>query len=151
MAIGERTQQDLPACIRLLEVVHRLRRYPVTWPEDPQDWLCPQPTDVAWVAVEADDVVGHVCLTSPAHPGTDLALERLFVSPAHEERGVGRALLAQAVDWSRAQDRRLTLEVADNCERAIRVYTRLGWHAGPRTPVAWGGDEVMSVVRFDAP
>lgn len=49
------------------------------------------------------------------------------------------------------QDRRLTLEVADNCEGAIRLYTRLGWHAGARTPVAWGGDEATSVIRFDAP
>lgn len=151
MQIRGRTQQDLPACALLLEVVHRMRRYPVSWPEDPQDWLCPRPADVAWVAVEADDVVGHVCLTSTAPPRTATAVERLFVSTAHEGRGVGQALLAQAGAWADERGLRLTLEVADNCEGAIRLYTRLGWHAGARTPVAWGGEEVRSVIRFDAP
>src|SRR5262245_64615721 len=46
----------------------------------------------------ATEIIGHVCL-EPA--GADLAEMAIAVADAWHRRGVGRALLAAAIDWSR--------------------------------------------------
>jgi GNAT superfamily N-acetyltransferase len=48
----------------------------------------------------------------------------LFVEPAALGRGVGRALFAVAVEWTRAQSRRTLLIASD--PNAVGFYRRLG-------------------------
>jgi GNAT superfamily N-acetyltransferase len=82
---------------------------------------------VAWVAVREKAIVGHVCITAQAVSPRHLMLERLFVSPDAVGQGAGSALVTRAMSWARQQQQRLALEVADNCDNAIRLYTRRGW------------------------
>ena len=56
--------------------------------------------------------------------GEDVDLMHLFVEPAALGRGVGRALFAVAVEWTRAQGRRTLLIASD--PNAVGFYRRLG-------------------------
>ena len=61
------------------------------------------------------------------------SLWALFVTPEAAGRGIGRALLARAVDEARAAGiARLTLATAPG-SRAERLYRRTGWRAEGRT------------------
>ena len=48
----------------------------------------------------------------------------LFVEPSALGHGVGRALFATAIAWTRAQSRRTLLIASD--PNAVRIYRRLG-------------------------
>ena len=56
--------------------------------------------------------------------GEDVDLMHLFVEPAALGRGIGRALFARAVAWTRAQGRRTLLIASD--PNAVGFYRRLG-------------------------
>ena len=56
--------------------------------------------------------------------GEDVDLMHLFVEPAALGRGVGRALFAVAVEWTRAQGRRTLLIASD--PNSVGFYRRLG-------------------------
>ena len=75
-----------------------------------------------FVAVEQDDtplgVVGCAFL------GEDVDLMHLFVEPDALGRGIGRALFAIAIDWTRGQGRRKLLIASD--PNAVGFYRRLG-------------------------
>jgi len=61
---------------------------------------------------------------------TDGYLSRLAVHPAMAGRGLGRALLAEALAATRALGlERCVLEVADGNERAIALYQAAGFKA----------------------
>ena len=67
--------------------------------------------------------------TVPDQPGTAL-LHYLAVDPAGSGGGVGRALLADAIEHTKeAGFTRLLLEVRDLNSRAIELYTRQGFVA----------------------
>ena len=91
----------------------------------------------AFVAHDADVVVG-VVLAGPdpiqRHVGH---LARLYVTPDRWERGIGTVLYFAATDHLRAagfQD--ATLWVLEHNDRARRWYERLGWRStGERKPV----------------
>jgi GNAT superfamily N-acetyltransferase len=81
----------------------------------------------AWrVARQAGAVVGF------AHAVRDDAgckLDKLYVHPGHQRRGVGALLLAAIEDWARAQGaQRLRLQVNRGNARAIRAYAKYGFH-----------------------
>jgi GNAT superfamily N-acetyltransferase len=81
----------------------------------------------AWrVAKQAGEVVGF------AHAYPDDAgckLDKLYVHPGHQRRGVGALLLAAIEDWARAQGaQRLRLQVNRGNARAIRAYAKYGFH-----------------------
>jgi GNAT superfamily N-acetyltransferase len=89
-----------------------------------------------FVAVDAHDaplgVVDCVLLGDG-----DVDLLHLFVEPAALGRGLGRALFAIAVDWTRAQARRRLLIASD--PNAVGFYRRLGavdagWIASDAVP-----------------
>jgi RimJ/RimL family protein N-acetyltransferase len=82
------------------------------------------------VAVVDGTLVGYVSLTHPtplpenAHVS---AVEGFTVAPAWRGRGVGRALLAAAVDEARRRgSRKVSLRVLATNERARRVYAAAG-------------------------
>ena len=52
-----------------------------------------------WVA-EVDDVVVGVAVVQPGD-GDACVVQRLYVAPQHQRRGVGSALLRQCVAWAR--------------------------------------------------
>jgi PadR family transcriptional regulator PadR len=52
--IRSRTPADLDACVAVLRQVHDADAYPMNWPLDPVQWLCPPQLTGAWVAEEPD-------------------------------------------------------------------------------------------------
>ena len=79
----------------------------------------------AWVAV-ADGVVRGFAMAS--HLEESAELEAVVTAPGHGRRGIGSALLAQAIAWSQAVGAdRLLLEVRSSNEAALRLYARHGF------------------------
>ena len=55
-------------------------------------------------------------------------LDKLYVHPAHQRRGIGTALIRWVVDWARAQQAcRLWLQVNRGNTQAIRAYEKVGF------------------------
>lgn len=149
--IRERRACDLDTCVAMLAQVHVTQRYPIRWPDDPRIWLTPPEAAGAWVATLRDEVIGHVCVVRKDLVRSELTLERLFASPDAAGSGVGRALINHASDWAAGRRSRLTLDVADNCAKAINLYSRLGWRLTGQTPIDWGDDAADSLLHFEAP
>jgi len=82
---------------------------------------------VLLVAVCGDEIVGHVQLTDTPHPA-EIEVKTLAVRPASRRRGIGRALVAAAVEFA-VSDGRACVRVAtaaadiDN----LRFYQRVGF------------------------
>ena len=75
-----------------------------------------------FVAVDQDDT--SLGVVSCAFLGEDVDLMHLFVEPGALGRGIGRALFAIAIDWTRGQGRRKLLIASD--PNAVGFYRRLG-------------------------
>lgn len=96
----------------------------------------------AWRVVLADGApVGfaHACLDE-----TGCKLDKLYVHPAHQRRGLGRTLLDAVEAWARErQARRLWLQVNRGNEAAIRAYDRYGFAIVEARVFDIGGGFVM--------
>jgi GNAT superfamily N-acetyltransferase len=79
-----------------------------------------------WVA-EIDGEIVAFCYADKV----DASIWALFVSPGHEGRGFGQALLELAVDWLFALGHE-TIHLSTGADtRADRFYARQGWTRGP--------------------
>ena len=82
-----------------------------------------QPVGLAWVRIESSD---------PALAN----LYQMWVAPGFRGRGIGRALLAAAIEWSRLA-RAAAIELGVTCDtRAMRMYSAAGFEplAEPAPP-----------------
>lgn len=150
--LRSRHDGDLPNLATVLTRVHRAHGYPVNLPADPAEWLSPEGQVGAWVAVQDQQAVGHVCLASSADDGDpSFWVERLFVDPGTSGHGLGRRLLAVAVEAAAQRNIPVRLEVADNCTAAIGLYQRLDWTLEGTEPISWGKNLATSVLRFRPP
>jgi ribosomal protein S18 acetylase RimI-like enzyme len=76
------------------------------------------------VALDGDEIVGHVQVIGTADP--DVAeIKNMAVDPARQGRGIGRALVAGALAYTRA--RMLTVATAAADTGNLRFYQRLGF------------------------
>jgi Acetyltransferases len=144
-----RTPEDMHACIGVLAEVHKEDHYPANWPTHPDRWLTPGGLLEAWVAVSDGIIVGHVLLQDAASvdphltkavdvpPDRLVFVSRLFVAPSARGHGVATQLLAAARWYASVRALCLTLDVADNCTAAIRLYEQAGWKRTGSTPVEW--------------
>jgi predicted N-acetyltransferase YhbS len=82
---------------------------------------------VVLVAVAGDRVLGHIQLTETTAPA-QLEIKNMAVDPAHQRRGIGRRLVAAALDLA-AGEGRTTLVVATATADIgnLRFYQRLGF------------------------
>jgi len=84
-----------------------------------------------FVAVDDDvgRVVGRLSVARDPHPASaHVADLGLMVAAEYRRRGIGRSLLATAVEWARAADvRKLELHVFPWNEPAIRLYEEFGF------------------------
>jgi RimJ/RimL family protein N-acetyltransferase len=74
-------------------------------------------------------IVGRLSLGRDPHPASrHVADLGLMVAADYRRRGVGRALLEEAVDWARDADvRKLELHVFPHNEAAVALYERFGF------------------------
>ena len=79
-----------------------------------------------WVAVDADDVVGSVALRDLGNGA--LELKRMYLRPDQRGRGLGKQLLALALEWARANDMRVVrLDTSERMVAAQRLYEAHGF------------------------
>lgn len=75
-------------------------------------------------------VDGYALGTVAAVPDGSSSLEiaKMGVDPAHQNRGVGKALLQRAINWSLQQGyRKIHLETASQLKAAILLYEKAGF------------------------
>jgi RimJ/RimL family protein N-acetyltransferase len=87
------------------------------------------PDAAVYLAEDADAVVGRLSLARDVHPASaHVADLGLMVASSHRRRGVGRALLDQAVAWAESAGvRKLELHVFPWNEPAIALYDAFGF------------------------
>ena len=87
------------------------------------------PDTAVFVAETEEGIVGRLSVGRDPHPASrHVADLGLMVGAGHRRRGVGRALLEQAVEWARpAGVRKLELHVFPHNEPAIRLYEQFGF------------------------
>ncbi len=140
--VRERRGRDLPACVRLLRVVHTHDRYPLRWPERPRAWLAEEGIVDAWIAERLGEVLGHVAIGRAGAASADrlrwrevtgrpLAelgfVTRLFVRPRVRGQGVGGTLLDVAAGHVRARGLLPAVEVPASAEDAAALVEAHGW------------------------
>ena len=93
-------------------------------------WMVRAPGRVVVAAVDGDGVVGTANMyANRAGPGAHIASASYMVDPAHQGRGVGRALVFDSLLWARAQGFRGMQfnAVAQTNTYAVRLYESLGF------------------------
>lgn len=85
-----------------------------------------------WVAEEAGQVIGFLIARQVV---SDIEILNLAVRPGARRRGVGAALLAGGIEWSRTfRAEKALLEVRSSNLEALQFYERHGFHATGRRP-----------------
>lgn len=81
------------------------------------------------LAVEGDHVVGSLSIRRDDHPATShVATFGMFVVASHRGRGLGSALLEEALRWARRFGvERVELTVYPSNEAAIALYRKFGF------------------------
>ncbi|HEX6916690.1 MAG TPA: GNAT family N-acetyltransferase [Phycicoccus sp.] len=167
VVLRPRSADDVPALVRLLEAPRAATGYPVRWPLPfpVEDFVVRRGEIGAWVAVDGDDVVGHVSLAEVAagweadawvagtgRPAAELAaVSVLFVDPAASGRGVGSALLSAAVDHARSLGRTPVLDVVSESHRAVSLYERHGLRVVGRARPPWLPDDRAPLLLMALP
>jgi ribosomal protein S18 acetylase RimI-like enzyme len=96
-------------------------------------------TEFLLAAADGRDAAAGVCQLryrlSVWTGADDCWLEDIYVSDEARGTGLGRALIAEAFERARARGcRRVQLDVAEDNERAIEVYSRAGFGTEPGAP-----------------
>lgn len=100
---------------------------------------------VAEFVADVDGTVAGSVALSPRGEGVAW-LSKLFVDAAYRRHGLGRKLLAQAVDEARTRGyRRIDLETRTIFREAVRLYETTGWVRGPDLPPEHGPDRTYSL------
>jgi putative acetyltransferase len=83
-----------------------------------------------WVAVDDDEVVGSVALRDLG--GGTVELKRMYLRPDQRGRGLGKELLALALNWARASEMQVVrLDTSERMVAAQRLYEANGFERVP--------------------
>jgi RimJ/RimL family protein N-acetyltransferase len=87
------------------------------------------PHAAVFVAENANGIVGRLSVARDSHPASPHVADLgLMVEAGQRRRGIGKALLEQAVDWARDVGiEKLELHVFPHNEPAIRLYEQFGF------------------------
>jgi putative acetyltransferase len=102
-----------------------------------------------FVAEDGGTLAGRLSLARDPHPSSrHVADLGLMVAAEHRRRGIGRALLAQAVDWARQVGvRKLELHVFPWNDAALALYESFGFEReGYRKAHYHRGDEYVDAI-----
>jgi GNAT superfamily N-acetyltransferase len=79
-----------------------------------------------WIALSRNEVVGSIALRDLGE--REVELKRMYLRPSCRGRGVGRRLLATALDWARDYHvRTVRLDTTERMEAARRLYEAHGF------------------------
>ena len=130
--IRPKGERDAAGVAALLAAVAREGRWIATeWPFD-IDERARQMRDgllrrwyVGWVAIDGRDLVGDLTVFDIERDDPELGM---IVAATHRRRGIGRALLACAIEWAHANDKpALTLRVFPDNDAARELYRANGF------------------------
>lgn len=116
-----------------------------------QDLEDPAATYAAlWLAIVGGKVVGSVALR---HLGGDAyELKRMYLGSAHRGRGVGKRLLATALDWARANHARsVRLDTSERMVAARHLYESAGFLRVPGEAPRQGQQRLLYELRLREP
>jgi RimJ/RimL family protein N-acetyltransferase len=87
------------------------------------------PHAAVFVAEDEGGIVARLSLARDSHPASPHVADLgLMVAAGHRRRGIGRALLEQAVEWARESGiDKLELHVFPHNEPAIKLYEQFGF------------------------
>jgi putative acetyltransferase len=103
---------------------------------------------ISLVAEDAGQIIGHVLLSRMVAPFPALALAPVSVIPASQRRGVGSALIKDAIDRARSQDWTAIFVLGDP-----DYYQRFGFDKGAAKGFTspYAGDHFMMLALSSAP
>ncbi|KGN32010.1 acyltransferase [Knoellia flava TL1] len=143
VTIRARRPDDLPSLVALLGAQQAATSYPQRWPLPfPPEEFVVRPGELAsWVAVEGEEVVGHVSVTdlsvgrmgeewvaATGLPAEGLAeVSVLFVALDRHGSGIGGLLLDTALAEIRRRGLSPMLDVVGEDTSAGEFYRRRGW------------------------
>jgi RimJ/RimL family protein N-acetyltransferase len=107
------------------------------------------PHAAVFVAEDESGLVGRLSLARDSHPASPHVADLgLMVAAGHRRQGIGRALLARAVEWARESGiEKLELHVFPYNEPAIRLYRQFGFEReGLRRRHYRRGDDLVDAV-----
>lgn len=104
-----------------------------------------------WIAVAGGAVVGSVALRHLG--GKAFMLKRMYLSPACRGRGVGKRLLATALDWARANHAGVVrLDTTERMVAARHLYESVGFVQVPGAgPPRQGQQRLVYELTLRAP
>jgi molybdopterin-guanine dinucleotide biosynthesis protein A/predicted GNAT family N-acyltransferase len=83
-----------------------------------------------WVVLEGEEVVGSIALRKLGD--RELELKRMYLRSSQRGRGLGRRLLATALEWARTHGARtIRLDTSEEMEAARRLYEQHGFRRIP--------------------
>ena len=167
VVVRERTGEDIPVLAEVLAAQRLHSGYPQNWPLPfpVEDFIARSDEDAAWAAELDGRVVGHVAVAR-VEPGLEAdlwsagtgrpreelaAVAVLFVDHTVAGRGVGKALLATAVEAIRASGRTPVLDVVQETESAVELYRRTGWQVVGEGRPWWLPDDHQDVLFMALP
>ena len=107
------------------------------------------PHAAVFVAENELGIVGRLSLARDSHPASPHVADLgLMVASGHRRRGIGTALLEQAVAWAREHGiDKLELHVFPHNEPAIKLYERFGFeHEGLRRAHYRRGEALVDAI-----
>ena len=167
VVVRERTGDDIAALAEVLATQQPHSGYPQNWPLPfpVESFIARAGEDAAWVAELDGRVVGHVAV-SRVEPGLEAdlwtegtgrareelaAVAVLFVDHTVAGRGVGKALLATAVEAIRSSGRTPVLDVVQETTSAVELYRRGGWQVVGEGRPWWLPDDHLPVLFMALP
>jgi GNAT superfamily N-acetyltransferase len=100
-----------------------------------------------WVAVLEGDVVGSIALRDLG--ANELELKRMYLRASQRGRGLGKRLLATALDWARANGATvIKLDTSERMEAAQRLYEAYGFQRVPGDAPRQGQRRLLYELRL---
>ena len=100
-----------------------------------------------WVVLDGHDVVGSVALRDLGEGA--LELKRMYLRPTHRGLGLGKQLLATALDWARVSGARVVkLDTSDRMEIARALYEAHGFVRVPGHAPRQGQNRLLYELRL---
>jgi len=171
VTIREAVPADAAGYIRLIKTILR-EQPPVDTPYAPEEFDPPveriaarilaaadEPNSLFSVAVARGEVIGALtCGGGSLRADGHMTVLGIYVAKRWRDRGVGRGLMAYAVEWARSSPviERVELEVYANNARAIHLYEQFGFeHEGRKRRMYYRDgapmDMLIMALLFDKP